>query len=68
MTDDSRKTGKTTAPPHVEVVADRTDDGTYEMQTYKRVLSGLGMELEFTSVSDGTTLRRVEGRLTKRAD
>ena len=32
MTDDSRKTEKTTAPPHVEVVADRTDDGTYEIE------------------------------------
>jgi hypothetical protein len=44
------------------------DDGAYAMQTYKRTLSDLGMALEFTSVSDGTTLRKVEARLTKRAN
>ncbi len=43
------------------------DGGAYVMQTYKRTLSDLGMSLEFTSVRDGETLRRVEGRLTKRS-
>ena len=39
-----------------------------EMQTYNRTLIGLGMELEFINLGNGETLRRVEGRLTKRAD
>ena len=44
------------------------DDGAYAMQTYKRTLSDLGMALEFTSVSDGATVRKVEARLTKRSN
>jgi len=44
------------------------DDGSYVMQTYNRTLSDMGMELEFISVQNGETVRRVEGRLTKHAD
>jgi len=42
--------------------------GGYVMQTYKRTLSDMGMALEFISIKNGETARRVEGRLTKRAD
>ena len=45
-----------------------SDSGDYEMQTYHRTLTGLGMELEFINVGNGETIRRVEGRLTKRAN
>jgi hypothetical protein len=44
------------------------DDGGYVMQTYNRTLSDLGMALEFISVRDGETARRVTGRLTKQSD
>ncbi len=44
------------------------DSGDYVMQTYNRTLSDMGMALEFISVQNGETMRRVEGRLTKRAD
>ena len=44
------------------------DSGDYVMQTYNRTLSDMGMALEFISVENGETARRVEGRLTKRAD
>ncbi len=33
-----------------------------------RKLSDMGMELEFISVENSETARRVEGRLTKRAN
>lgn len=44
------------------------DGGDYVMQTYNRTLSDMGMALEFISVQNGETVRRVEGRLTKRAN
>ncbi|MBT3171225.1 MAG: hypothetical protein HN333_07325 [Rhodospirillaceae bacterium] len=44
------------------------DDGSYVMQTYNRTLSDMGMQLEFISVQNGETVRRVEGRLTKHAN
>ena len=44
------------------------DDGNYAMQTYRRTLTDLGMELKFISVRSGETTRMVEGRLTKSAN
>ncbi len=44
------------------------DGGDYVMQTYNRTLSDMGMALEFISVQNGQTVRRVEGRLTKQTD
>ncbi len=44
------------------------DDGGYELQTYRRTLSGLGMELEFVRVSDGEPVRTAKGRLVKHAN
>ncbi len=42
------------------------EGGGYVMQTYNRTLSDMGMTLEFISIENGETARRVEGRLTKR--
>ncbi|MFQ5984730.1 MAG: hypothetical protein ACE5LL_04350 [Alphaproteobacteria bacterium] len=42
-----------------------TDDGSYEVQTYDRTLTGEGMKLEFTRVRDGEPVRSVTGLLTK---
>lgn len=47
---------------HSLVVA---EDGSYEMHTYDRTLTGQGMELRFTRVKDGETTRSVTGTLTK---
>jgi hypothetical protein len=44
------------------------DSGGYVMQTYNRTLSDMGMALEFISIKNGETARKVEGRLTKRTD
>lgn len=44
------------------------EKGDYVIQTYNRTLSDLGMELEFISVRNGETARRVEGRLTKQSN
>jgi hypothetical protein len=44
------------------------ESGDYVMQTYNRTLSDMGMALEFISVQNGETVRRVEGRLTKRTN
>lgn len=44
------------------------DSGDYAVQTYRRTLTDLGMELLFTSVRSGETTRMVEGRLTKAAN
>ncbi len=43
-------------------------DGSYEMQTYDRTLTGFGMELTFTRVENGRAMRQVTGRLIKTAD
>ena len=45
-----------------------TEDGSYEMHTYDRTLTGQGMELRFTRVRDGETTRSVTGTLTKEDD
>ena len=44
------------------------DDGTYNMLTYDRTLSGTGMALVFTRVRDGEPVRKVEGKLIKYGD
>ena len=44
------------------------EGGGYVMQTYQRTLSDMGMALEFISIKNGETARRVEGRLTKRTN
>ncbi len=41
------------------------EDGSSELQTYQRALTGLGMELKFTRVIDGELVRTAEGKLTK---
>ena len=43
-------------------------DGAYEMQVYKRTLSGLGMALEFRRIIDGELARTAKGCLIKFAD
>ena len=40
-------------------------DGAYEMQVYRRTLSGLGMALEFRRTTDGELARTAKGRLIK---
>ncbi len=44
------------------------DDGGFEMQIYRRTLSGLGMALEFVRLDDGETVRTAKGRLIKYAE
>ncbi len=41
------------------------DDGSYEIQTYDRTLTGEGMDLKFTRVRDGEPVRTVTGKLAK---
>lgn len=43
-------------------------DGGYEIQVYRRTLSGAGMELEFVRVVDGEPVRTAKGRLIKVAN
>ncbi len=43
-------------------------DGAYEMQVYRRTLSGLGMALEFRRIFDGKLTRTAKGRLIKFGD
>lgn len=40
-----------------------SDTGDYDMQVYKRTLTGLNMELEFTAIRDGAIRRTARGRL-----
>lgn len=42
-------------------------NGRYELQTYTRRLTDVGLDLDFERVVDGNTLRRIDGR-TVRAD
>lgn len=44
------------------------DDGGYQLQTYARTLTGLGMELEYSRKADGEELRVVKARLVKDAE
>lgn len=43
-------------------------DGTSELQIYRRTLTGGGMELEFTRNVDGESIRTAKGRLIKFAN
>ncbi len=43
-------------------------DGAYEMQVYRRTLSGVGMALEFRRIIDGELARTAKGRLIKFSD
>lgn len=40
-------------------------DGTAELQVYRRTLTDLGMELEFTRTVDGQPVRTAKGKLIK---
>lgn len=42
-----------------------TEDGGYEMQVYERTLTGDGMDLKFSRVRDGKTLKLITGSLLK---
>lgn len=44
-----------------------TKDGGYEMQAYHRTLTDGGMHLRFTRQREGTTLKVVEGTLTRKS-
>lgn len=44
------------------------EDGGYEIQTYDRTLTGAGMDLRFVRVSDGESVREVNGKLVKIAN
>lgn len=41
------------------------EDGTSDLQVYRRTLGGNGMELEFTRSIDGAAIRSAKGRLIK---
>lgn len=43
-------------------------DGRYELQHYKRTLTGGGMDLVFTDTADGSRARSVKGKLIKLSD
>jgi hypothetical protein len=40
-------------------------DGRYELQRYRRTLSGAGMQLSYTRLRDGEQVRTVRGQLVK---
>lgn len=42
-----------------------TEDGGYEMQTYERTLTPVGMNLTYSRVRDGKMMRTVEGTLKR---
>jgi hypothetical protein len=44
-------------------VLEMSETGDYDMQVYKRTLTGLNMELEFTAIRDGAVRRTAKGRL-----
>lgn len=41
-----------------------SEAGGYDMQIYKRTLTGVNMELEFTAIRDGAIRRTAKGQLT----
>lgn len=41
------------------------ENGGFELTTYDRTLTGLGMELDFRRIRDGEEVRKVTGRLIK---
>ena len=40
-----------------------SENGGYDMQVYKRTLTGLNMELDFTAIRDGAIRRTAKGQL-----
>ena len=45
-----------------------TAEGSYEMQSYARTLSGQGMELVFSRIRDGEPVRAARAKLVKLAN
>jgi len=43
-------------------------NGSYNLQSYARTISGSGMDLSFTRIRDGEPLRSVTGKLIKQSD
>jgi len=43
-----------------------TEDGGYEMQTYKRTLTASGLDLQFSRVRNGKNLKLIEGKLMRK--
>ena len=43
-------------------------DGNYALQSYARTISGAGMDLKFTRVSEGEAARSVTGKLVKQSN
>lgn len=41
-----------------------SETGDYDMQVYKRTLTGLNMQLDFTAIRDGLVRRTAKGQLT----
>ncbi len=41
-----------------------SETGDYDMQVYKRTLTGLNMQLDFTAIRDGMVRRTAKGQLT----
>lgn len=41
------------------------DDGGYSLQSYERILTEEGMDIEFTRVEDGTVIRRIIGHTVR---
>ena len=46
-------------------IFDLNEKGGYQLSTYVRTITGSGMDLEFSVIRDGDTLRTVTGRLVK---
>ncbi|MGP1396343.1 MAG: hypothetical protein ACTS3R_12600 [Inquilinaceae bacterium] len=38
-----------------------TDDGGYELQSYERILTDIGIDIDFRRIVDGKVVRRIEG-------
>jgi hypothetical protein len=47
---------------------DVTGAGSYELSRYARTLSGSGMDLEFSLILDGESVRTVRGKLVKQSN
>ena len=41
------------------------EDGRYELQVYRRVLTDIGMDIHFESIVDGDVIRRVVGKTVR---
>ena len=42
-----------------------TEDGRYELQLYQRILTDIGMDIQFERIVDGKTVRRAVGRTAR---